>query len=300
MPPFSRSEVIKDYAQECRPIVWQEHSIRSLDGTQLKLLESSLLTRSASSTDEKHIIVVYFQGNASSLPPRLPYLSAIIKRLGRGSDTNFTFVALSYRGFWKSKGRPNQKGIELDAQATLAWVAERYQHIPNKRVVLYGQSIGAGVATTAAATWISETPSRESKSGMYIAGLLLETPFTSLREMIIALYPQKFLPYRYLGPFLWSIWDSRAALNKIGDSRETAALYETADASHTKIEVLLLEAGNDELVPAGNALQLQKICQQYSQRIQVKHVVINGALHTNVMMKNEGKKEIIRYLEAIR
>jgi uncharacterized protein len=75
------------------------------------------------------VIVLYFQDNASSLPPRLPYLSAILKALqvpphGHTSEQiAHTIIALSYRGFWTSRGRATQQGIELDAQAALKWLS---------------------------------------------------------------------------------------------------------------------------------------------------------------------------------
>lgn len=61
MPPFSRSETIEDYANECRPIEWIEHGIRSVDGTSIKLLEGST-SSTVAEADAKHVVVLYFQG----------------------------------------------------------------------------------------------------------------------------------------------------------------------------------------------------------------------------------------------
>lgn len=305
MPPFSRSEKVEDYVNQCKPVTWTEHDIKSLDGTKLALLEGTLPKRDGA-TSFKHVIVVYFQGNGSSLPPRLPYISNILKLVHQPQvDVQYTVVALSYRGFWKSRGRPSQKGIELDAQATLRWASERYGHLPDVELVLWGQSIGVGVATTATATHMDNnvlTKSAkfsEQSPRLRVTGLLLETPFTSLRAMLIALYPQKLLPYRYLGPFLMSMWDSEAALLSIGER-----LTEERDQKHDvfqkegppSMKVLLLEAGDDELVPKGDAAKLKTICEQ-SRVIDVEHKVVRGALHTDVMMKGQGKKEISQFLK---
>lgn len=294
MPPFSRSEKVEDYANACKPVLWTEHAIQSGDGTQLKMLEGKISTANDTTGDmfRRNVVVVYFQGNASSLPPRLPYLSSILRLLQRPeSNTQFSLVALSYRGFWKSKGRPNQHGIELDAQAALRWVAEKYSSTPNTKVVIWGQSIGAGVATTALATWQDRDPGLEGD--FPVAGLLLETPFTSLRAMLVSLYPQKFLPYRYLGPFLMSTWDSEDALLRI--SRRLAETDVTTRQKTDRLKVLLLEAENDELVPKEDAATLCNLCAE-SKALGVEHKVVAGALHTDVMMKNEGKKEIVRFL----
>ena len=76
--------------------------------------------------------------NGASLPPRLPGLSRVLKGLQTSSDSKtdadarntslliFTVVALSYRGYWTSKGRPSERDITLDVAATLAWVSSTY------------------------------------------------------------------------------------------------------------------------------------------------------------------------------
>lgn len=297
MPPFSRSEKVEDYENECKPVHWKEHFIRSLDGTKLAVLEGAVSRPDGSRKVRKNIIIAYFQGNGSSLPPRLPYLSNILKQLQKSeSDAQYRLLALSYRGFWKSSGRPSQWGIELDAQAMLNWIAERSEHLPNAKVVLWGQSIGAGVATTALATRLGSRDVRNAINSTHIAGLLLETPFTSLNAMLISLYPQKFLPYRYLGPFLKSTWNSEEAFVKIGEALSQPNFMEDS-AKHAKLRVMLLEAGDDELVPEGDAAKLLAVCRSYDS-IEAEHKVVSGALHTNVMMKHGGRKEIVRFLHS--
>lgn len=301
MPPFSRSEKVEDYVNQCKPVEWIEHLIRSCDGTKIALLEGSIQRQPDQAAVRKHIVILYFQGNASSLPPRLPYLSSIMKLLRKpGSDVQYTLVALSYRGFWKSSGRASQRGIELDSQAALNWIFARYGNLPNVEFVLWGQSIGAGVATIAAARQLEVTKQSTFSSGQVhkIAGLLLETPFTSLRAMLVALYPQKFLPYRYLGPFLKSTWDSEAAFASIGMSlAQKTTLTSINGDRHGTFHVLLLEAGDDELVPKGDAEKLLSAC-RVSKEIGADHKVVKGALHTDVMTKTEGKKEIVRFLKT--
>lgn len=288
---------MEDYANECKPVVWNQHSIRSSDGIKLKLLEGNIPEAESADTIMKHIIVFYFQGNASSLPPRLPYLSNILKILSKsGTSVKYSIVALSYRGFWQSSGSPNQPGIELDAQAVFEWASDYYRYLKGAKFIIWGQSIGAGVATTSLATWLSKPETGERTKDIHISGLLLETPFTSLRAMLIELYPQKFLPYRYLGPFLKSTWDSEAAFTKIGRVlANTGEDERRVDGERSQLRVLLLEAGEDELVPKGDAARLLTICHN-SKVMDAEHKVVSGALHTNVMMKSEGKKEIVSFL----
>ncbi|KIW75010.1 hypothetical protein Z517_11781 [Fonsecaea pedrosoi CBS 271.37] len=279
VPPFSRSEKVSDYASQCKPVVWVEHDLKAADGTAIKVLEGSI-EASAEPEVKNHVVVLYLQGNASSLPPRLPYLSNVLKSLSQNqSSKKYTMVALSYRGFWKSKGSPSQSGIELDAEAALEWIRSRYR-CEGTRFVVWGQSIGAGVATVSLANLL-----RHDNSSLHgFSGLLLETPFVDLREVLIALYPQKFLPYRYLSPFLRSTWDSKTALHQIGRARPD-------------LRVLMLEAGNDEIVPPGQAATLEQICKE--EKLEVDRKTVAGALHTEVMIKGQGRNHIVRFLRSI-
>jgi uncharacterized protein len=283
VPPFARSERVKDYVGYCQPVEWSQESIRSLDGTNLSLLRGTMNghARSFSSGigDITDVIICYFQGNGSSLPPRLPLLSSVLKLLSVHSSqptVRYTIVALSYRGYWSSSGRATQSGIELDARVFLEHVTSTKKN-RNAKLILWGQSIGAGIAATAAAAYIS----RSTVNGTMIASLILETPFTSISSMLVALYPQRWLPYRYLSPFLWNHWDTEAALRKIA-------------RSETKPDILLLPGTRDEVVPASEADRLEDICSQL--RFNFRRKDIAGALHHEVSMRRDGQQTIARFI----
>ncbi len=238
--------------------------------------------------------VAYEGSNGSSLPPRLPYLSDVVKQLSvpllsetpsSASSVRYTIAALSYRGFWTSRGRPSQRGIERDAEAFLDWTVDRYgstgEHV---KIVLWGQSIGAGVATTAASHHLVSRNCEIRGAGL--SGVILETPFTSVRDMLVALYPQTWLPYRYLWPFLWNRWDSREALRDMTRSKEGK-----------RVRILIVQAGKDELVPMEHGLELEEICRGNGVEVQRREVA--GALHTEVMTKAQGRSAVVSFLEEI-
>ncbi|KAE8333919.1 hypothetical protein BDV39DRAFT_188247 [Aspergillus sergii] len=149
LPPLARSEKIADYEAECRPVQWTEKQIRSLDGTKLA-------------------------GNGGSTPLRLPLLSQVLRTIKERSmstplsksssdGTEFTIVALSYRGYWTSSGRATQSGIELDAQAFLDWVSETYTAPDTDlEVILWGHSLGSAIASSATATYLSRHRGEQS------------------------------------------------------------------------------------------------------------------------------------------
>lgn len=279
MPPQTRSEIIEDYAATCKPVQWEEVRIKSLDGTNISLGVGSIPLAVAPKAPVREIVICYFQGNGGSVPPRLPLLSNTLKLLQSrtGEHVRFTMVALSYRGYWTSSGRATEAGIKLDAEATLQWVRKTH---PEASIVLWGQSLGAGVACAAAVQHLSKDDSQP------LPGLILETPFTSVSSMLIALYPEKWLPYRYLSGFLRSHWDSRLALKQIS----------TADGRRQP-QVLLIAATRDEVVPAEEAEELQKVCEDSS--LGFKRVNVIGALHNEATTRREGQEAIAKFVVDI-
>lgn len=279
MPPQTRLEKIEDYAVTCRPVQWEEVRIKSLDGTNISLGVGSIPLAVSRRVPMKEIVICYFQGNGGSVPPRLPLLSNTLKLLQsrNGEHVRFTMVALSYRGYWTSSGRATEAGIRLDAEATLQWVKDTH---PKASIVLWGQSLGAGVACAAAEQHLSKD------NGQPLQGLVLETPFTSVSSMLIALYPEKWLPYRYLSGFLRSHWDSRLALKQIS----------TTDGCK-RPQILLIAATRDEVVPAEEVETLQKVCEDSS--LGFKRVNVIGALHNEATTRREGQEAIAKFVVDI-
>ncbi|GKZ33782.1 hypothetical protein AbraIFM66950_003819 [Aspergillus brasiliensis] len=240
LPPFSRSEKISDYEAQCKPVRWQTHQIRSRDGTKLSICEGRIPVKATSSgsiqqtkhqTKKQLVVICYFQGNGGSSPMRLPLLSQFLRAVHASpkispapasEERDFVVVALSYRGFWTSSGRSTQHGIELDTQAFLDWVIETYAAPDTDlQVILWGHSLGSAIATTGLATYLPRScDATDAHPSLSIAGLILEAPSSSVKDMLISLYPQKWLPYRYLWPFLRSHWDSILAMERMARWRD--------------------------------------------------------------------------------
>jgi len=86
------------------------------------------------------------------------------------------FFIFDYRGYGRNDGTPTEEGTYLDAAAALAWLYERADVDP-RSLFFYGFSLGTGIAT--------ELAMREPS-----AGLILRSPFTSIRGMIIDWFPK--------------------------------------------------------------------------------------------------------------
>src|SRR5215471_7733395 len=89
-------------------------------------------------------------------------------------------VALSYRGYGGSSGSPSEAGFIADANAAYAFALARY---PAQRIVVWGESLGTGVAVALAA----EHP---------VGAVVLESPFTSAADVGASRY--WFAPVRLL------------------------------------------------------------------------------------------------------
>jgi len=115
--------------------------------------------------------VLYFHGNGGSLRLR-------VDRFQRIAAAGVGLIALSYRGYGGSTGKPTEDGLINDARAAYAFAADRY-----RRIALWGESLGTGVAVALAA----EKP---------VARMVLDAPYTSALD--IAQANHWYLPVRLL------------------------------------------------------------------------------------------------------
>ena len=82
-------------------------------------------------------------------------------------------VALSYRGYAGSSGRPSEQGLLRDAAAAYAFTTARYSA---DKIVVWGFSLGSGVAVALAA----EQP---------VGKVILEAPYASIAEVAASAFP---------------------------------------------------------------------------------------------------------------
>ncbi|SPQ17905.1 d79ea82b-8f30-46d0-ba85-4f4a6e6d2008 [Thermothielavioides terrestris] len=288
LPPTSRRECIANWASLCGGVEWVKENTKAADGTELAMAVTTVplpqgrrpVATKPGDPAAAHVYVLYFQGNASSIPPRLPDLSWVLRAVSDSkthvlAPMQLTFVCLSYRGYWTSRGRPSESGLRLDAEAGVRWIADYHERTFGKDggtrpiLLVWGQSIGSGVATNLAAT--GRIPST-----MPIEGLLLETPFVSVRAMLETLYPQKWLPYRYLWPFLRNHLDSWENLGLIAHGSKATG--------RTAPMIYILEAERDELVPKEQSECLYQRCVELG--LPVEKGIVPVAYHQEAIARD--------------
>jgi fermentation-respiration switch protein FrsA (DUF1100 family) len=109
--------------------------------------------------------VLFFHGNGGNLSL---WLDVIIEFRRRG----FSVLAVDYRGYGDSTGRPTERGIYRDAAAVVGEFARRLRR-SGSPVIYWGRSIGSAVAASATA---SAQPD----------GLVLESPMPDARAVLRA------------------------------------------------------------------------------------------------------------------
>ncbi|MEK6607363.1 MAG: alpha/beta hydrolase [Myxococcota bacterium] len=130
---------------------YEEVEVRADDGVKL---HNWLIPAPGAAT------LLWLHGNAGTMADRLDQ-AAVLHRAG------ISLFMVGYRGYGLSGGHPSEKGLRRDAVACLRELRRRRAG----PVVLFGQSLGGGVAIDLA--------SRER-----VEGLVLEATFTSIADMV--------------------------------------------------------------------------------------------------------------------
>jgi uncharacterized protein len=129
--------------------------------------------------------VAIFHGNGGSLRSQR-------YRLAYFKDAAMGVLLIAYRGYSGSDGSPSEEGLYTDARAALDWL--KAEGVADERIVLYGESLGSGVATKMA-------------SERKVAAVVLESPYTSTVDVAAWRFP--------VVPVAWLMKDRYASIDRI-------------------------------------------------------------------------------------
>eukprot|EP00471_Norrisiella_sphaerica_P000750 CAMPEP_0184485318 /NCGR_PEP_ID=MMETSP0113_2-20130426/6943_1 /TAXON_ID=91329 /ORGANISM="Norrisiella sphaerica, Strain BC52" /LENGTH=357 /DNA_ID=CAMNT_0026866713 /DNA_START=135 /DNA_END=1208 /DNA_ORIENTATION=+ len=163
------------------------------------------------------VTLVMFHGNGGHRGHRLGWALAVRKTLG------VNILLTDPRGYAGNKGSPTEDGLYEDGVAALKWARE----VIGGKMVLYGESIGGGVAV--------EVAKRANEDGNPVDGVILQAAFTSLTDVATGTYPFLFPQYLLIDKY-----DNYNKIDKI------------------KAPLMIIHGTKDEIVPYNHGLRLYR------------------------------------------
>ena len=155
---------------------------------------------------EARVTLVWFHGNAGNISHRVENIKLLHDKV------KVNIFIFDYRGYGRSEGSVSEAGTYQDGVAALQFVRKQLG-IEAQNLILFGRSLGAAIATEMASRFDSR-------------GLILESPFVSIREMAKSVFP--LMP---IGPLLQTRYDNLEKIVKI------------------KVPLLVLHGDRDEVIP---------------------------------------------------
>ena len=187
---------------------------------------------------ESDTTLLWLHGNAGNISHRVDNIAALNSLTGLG------VLIVDYRGYGLSEGSPSEKGLYLDAEAAFEHLVTELGLDPVEDIVLFGRSLGVGVA--------AEMATRHA-----VRCVILESGFTSVISMAGASRPD-WLVYALM-PFVGARYDTLAKISRV------------------KSPVMIVHGDRDEIVPFQMAEELFEAA-----RDPKRFHVVKGAMHNDV------------------
>jgi len=169
-------------------------------------------------------VILHFHGNGGGLAIRVP-------RYEFYASQGYGVLAMSYRGYSGSTGAPTESHLIADARLAVDWLDT--QNVPSTQVILYGESLGTGVAVQTAARYD-------------VKAVVLESPYTSTRAVAQTQFPifpvgllmkDQFESDKYIGEINAPLLIVHGRRDRIIPFRFGQALFELAKQPKTLIPI---------------------------------------------------------------
>jgi uncharacterized protein len=174
--------------------------------------------------------IVFSHGNAGSISYHIGFCAWF-------AEAGYNVLMYDYRGFGKSAGEPDRRGMIDDVKAAFAYIMKR-PDIDKRRVISYGHSLGGAQSVTA----------------------LAESPVKGLRAIII---DGAFASYQAM---------ARVIGGQLGESLVSDELAPKDFVKRlSPVPFLVVHGSRDEVVPVSQGLQLFQSAGQPKTLFEVKH-----------------------------
>ncbi|KAG5513478.1 hypothetical protein PMAC_000909 [Pneumocystis sp. 'macacae'] len=177
--------------------------LSEFEGDELQDFSTSLIAKNPRSK-----LIIYFHGTACNIAAR--HRLSMYRLLTSFDDVHV--LALDYRGFGKSSGKPSENGLIEDGISVVKWAVEVADMNPSS-IFLVGQSLGTAVVIGVAEKLLT------LKNPIHVGHLILIAGFSSVRSLLTSyklggyfpfLSPLKMYPgiRKLVFKFLYHHWDS--------------------------------------------------------------------------------------------
>ena len=153
---------------------------------------------------KKYKTLLFFHGNAGNLFNRS-------YKLNRFNELDLNVLIISWRGFSGNPGEPTEINLYEDSRKAVKWLNDK--GVSSENIILYGESLGTGVAV-------------ELGQNNKFNSIILESPYTSMEKAAKIYYP--YLPIKYL---LKDKYDSEKKIKNIN------------------IPILIMHGKKDHIIP---------------------------------------------------
>jgi hypothetical protein len=141
-------------------------------------------------------------------------------------DAGYNLFIFDYRGYGKSEGAPDVKGIQLDAEAALETLLFKLPRAKHDNVIVFGKSLGGAVAVYT----VANSPHKDR-----VKALILDSAFSSYRAIAREKVADSVIGWPFQYPMSWLVNDDFSPVTYIGKI--------------APVPLVIIHGKYDELVP---------------------------------------------------
>ena len=234
-------------------IEYQTENFEAMDGT---MLNAWFLPAKG----EAKATVLFLHGNAENIST---HFRSIMWMPAKG----FNVLALDYRGYGASEGKPSFKGVQLDIDAAMRNLLT-HEGVDPDRIVIFGQSLGGALVIH----YVAHSAYQKN-----IRALVIDSAFYDYRQIV----KEKLANSSITWAFQWLPW--LTIDNTYSPAASIAAISPTP--------LLLIHGDQDVVVPQHHSKQL------YEHAKEPKKIwLVAGSGHTQSLNKEELQEKLTEYL----
>ncbi len=235
-------------------LAYEEVNTITADGTQISswFLPAIVADKQADNSP----IVLFLHGNAENISTHIGSVYWL-------PEQGVNVFLLDYRGFGHSQGDPYIPAIFEDVESSLIWLRKRF---PERKIFIFGQSIGSAIATTSMALF---------KDEYQLSGLILDASFTGYRDIAQDVTGSHVISW-LVWPFTWLLptkWDPQEHIADISPS-----------------PILMFHSEADSVLPYDLGLEL------YDEALQPKEWQPSKGGHIQTFNFEEYRKIFVKFL----